>query len=71
LARVGPDLTHLQSRSTFAGSSFDLTEANLKKWVENPSAMKPMRPEQGTGMPDLGLTGDEINKVVAYLSTLK
>jgi cytochrome c oxidase subunit 2 len=71
VARVGPNLTHLQSRSTFAGSTFDLTEENLKKWVKDPVSMKPMRPEQGTGMPNLGLTDDEVDKVVAYLSTLK
>jgi cytochrome c1 len=38
--------------------------------------MKPMRPEQGTGMPNLTATGPhltdaEINQLVAFLTTLK
>jgi cytochrome c oxidase subunit 2 len=71
VARVGPDLTHLMSRTTFAGAMFELTPDNLKKWVKDPPAMKPMRPEQGTGMPDLGLSGREVEQVVSYLETLK
>ena len=54
-ARVGPNLTHLQGRTSFAGAMFDLTAENLKKWVTDPLVMKPMRPERGTGMPNLGL----------------
>lgn len=75
VARVGPNLTHLQSREVFGGATFDLTPENLKKWITNPSKMKPMRPEVGTGMPARGaagtLTDDEIDKIVAYLETLK
>jgi cytochrome c oxidase subunit 2 len=70
-ARVGPNLTHLMSRTTFAGAMFEITPDNLKKWVADPPAMKPMRPEQGTGMPDLGLSDQEVEQVVAYLGTLK
>jgi hypothetical protein len=33
--------------------------------------MKPMRPEQGTGMPKLPLSDTEINQIVAFLETLK
>ena len=75
IARVGPDLTHLQSREVFAGATFDLSPENLKSWITNPSKMKPMRPEKGTGMPARGaagtLTDEEIDKIVAYLETLK
>ena len=70
-ARVGPNLTHLKSRKTFAGAIFDNTKENLTKWVADPGAMKPMRPDEGTGMPDRGLTDEEVAKVVAYLETLK
>ena len=70
-ARVGPNLTHLMSRTSFAGAMFKITPDNLKKWVSDPPAMKPMRPEQGTGMPDLGLSDREVDQVVAYLETLK
>jgi hypothetical protein len=33
--------------------------------------MKPMAPDQGRGMPNLGLTQDQIDVIVAYLETLK
>ncbi len=70
-ARVGPNLTHLMDRTTFAGAMFKLTPENLKKWVADPPAMKPMRPEQGTGMADLGLSDLEVEQVVSYLETLR
>ena len=70
VARVGPNLTHLQGRTTFAGATFELNSDNLKRWLRNPSAMKPMRPEQGTGMPKLPLSETEINQLVAFLETL-
>jgi cytochrome c oxidase subunit 2 len=69
--RVGPNLTHLQSRSHFAGAIFDLNEANLRKWLRNPPGQKPMDPENGQGMPNLGLSEDEITQLIAYLETLK
>jgi cytochrome c oxidase subunit II len=71
VARVGPNLSHLMGRDTFAGATFDITPENLHKWIENPSAMKPMRPEKGTGMPKLPLSQTEINQLVAFLTTLK
>ena len=64
--KVGPDLTHLQSRATFAGSMFDLNEENLATWLENPPGVKP-----GSLMPDLGLTEEEITQLIAYLETLQ
>jgi cytochrome c oxidase subunit 2 len=70
-ARVGPDLTHLKSRETFAGAVFENTAENLTRWVKDPPAMKPMRPKEGTGMPKRGLSDEEVAKVVAYLETLK
>lgn len=78
-ANVGPNLTHLQSRSMFAGDTLDLTPENLTKWLRNPSALKPMQPENGIGMPSKfppgpngkPLTDDEIAKLVSYLETLK
>ena len=73
VARVGPNLTHLMDRTSFAGATFPLEAGNglLKKWITNPSAMKPMRPEQGTGMPKIPLSETEINQLVAFLETLK
>jgi cytochrome c oxidase subunit 2 len=62
---VGPDLTHLFQRSTFAGAIFDLNEQNLRKWLRNPPEEKP-----GSIMPNLNLSEDEIGKLIAYLETL-
>jgi len=74
-AQVGPNLTHLMSRQEFAGAIFELNEDNLTAWLENPSSMKPMRPDFGVGMPDLFDESDpearrEIQALVAYLLSL-
>jgi cytochrome c oxidase subunit 2 len=69
--KVGPNLTHLASRGRFAGASFDINERNLRQWLRDPPAMKPMRPSNGQGMPNLGLSEDDITKLIAYLETLK
>jgi cytochrome c oxidase subunit II len=71
VARVGPNLSHLMGRETFAGATFDITPENLHNWIKDPSAMKPMRPEKGTGMPKIPLSDAEINQLVAFLTTLK
>ena len=63
---VGPDLTHLHQRKTFAGAIFDLNPANLRAWLRDPPAEKP-----GALMPNLNLTEDEITSLIAYLETLK
>jgi cytochrome c oxidase subunit 2 len=69
---VGPDLTHLFSREEFAGAIFELNEENLREWLRDPPAMKPMQYESnGIGMPDLDLSEDEIDALVAYLMTLE
>jgi len=64
--KIGPDLTHFDSRTTFAGSIFDMNEENLRTWLENPPGVKP-----GSLMPDLGLTDEEITQLIAYLETLQ
>ena len=68
---IGPDLTHFASRSRFAGSMLDLTEANLAAWLDNPDALKPLADHPaGPTMPDYGLTEQEIDALVAYLMSL-
>ncbi len=65
-AKVGPDLTHVGSRTTIAGGTLDNTPDNLAKWLHNPPGIKP-----GSIMPNLNLTTDQIQKLVAYLESLK
>jgi cytochrome c1 len=65
--QVGPNLAGVASRTKIAGGAVNNTGPDdLKKWVLNPPAEKP-----GTLMPNVGLTDDEANKIVAYLETLK
>jgi cytochrome c oxidase subunit 2 len=103
---TAPNLTHLMSRTTFAGATFELltdrckqtlldaspeafgalylqgvtpecfNEAQLRDWIRDAPAMKPMfsseadREKSGgkyRGMPDLNLTDDQIDQILAYL----
>ncbi len=63
---VGPNLTHLGSRTTIAAGILTNDPKDLAAWIEHPAEIKP-----GAQMPDFGLSGDELNDLVAYLETLK
>lgn len=62
---IGPNLTHLFSRSVFAGATYDLNEANVRLWLQDTQKMKP-----GNDMV-LKLQPDEIDQVISYLKLLK
>jgi cytochrome c oxidase subunit 2 len=62
---VGPDLTHVASRSTLAALTIRNTPTELAAWIRNPQAIKP-----GVRMPDLGLSNSQVAQIVAYLETL-
>lgn len=66
----GPNLTHVASRGTFAGAIYDFTTDNLSRWLADPSEMKPMEPDLNRGMPNLGLSDEEITALVAFLEGL-
>ena len=59
-----PSLEGLNARGTFLGGKEKVSAENLAEWLRNPAAMKP-----GTTMPNLGLSEEEINKLVEYLLT--
>ena len=63
---VGPDLTHLRSRSTLAALTIPNRPADLARWVSNPQHVKP-----GNKMPALGLDPGELHAVVSYLESLR
>lgn len=63
---VGPDLTHLASRTTLAGDTIPNSQGYLARWVVNSQHFKP-----GNQMPDLRLTGSQLRSLVAYLESLK
>lgn len=106
VAGAAPNLTHLMSRTTFAGATYDLLTAEcradlrsappeefgalylagveegclnrveLEEWLRNPPLKKPMYPDLnddglGRGMPYLGLSEADIDRLVDYLITLK
>jgi cytochrome c oxidase subunit II len=62
----GPDLTHFMSRETIAGGALEYSPENLTRWLANPPQVKP-----GSFMPDLGLTQEEIDSLIAFLETLE
>jgi len=64
--RFGPDLTHLMSRSTIASGIASNNRANLFDWIKDPDHLK-----KGSLMPAMQLSDDQIDAVVAYLSTLQ
>jgi cytochrome c oxidase subunit 2 len=74
LTVVAPDLTHFASRRVFAGATLpegldpsqEDYEAALRQWLADPPTVKP-----GSFMPNLGLTADEIDALVAYLGSLR
>ena len=64
--RVAPDLTHIASRRTIAAGTLPMSRGSLAAWIRNPQGIKP-----GTNMPEVDLSPDELNDLVAYLVTLK
>jgi cytochrome c oxidase subunit 2 len=105
-SEAAPNLTHLMSRNTFAGASWDLViqacrdevwdaspeefgelylagvtseclnEVDLREWLRNAPAKKPMYADATSlgetdgktrGMPYLALSEDQIDQLIAYL----
>jgi cytochrome c oxidase subunit 2 len=103
---AAPNLSHLMTRNTFAGATWDLlsdecrdkvwnatpeefgalylagvsadclNEEELREWLRNAPAKKPMFADPNNlestggkyrGMPNLNLTDDQIDELVAYL----
>jgi cytochrome c oxidase subunit 2 len=62
---VGPDLTHLASRTTLAAGTLPNTGRDLARWIVDPQAVKP-----GSNMPATALSGEDLAALVAYLETL-
>lgn len=65
-ATVGPDLTHLPTRSSLAAATITNTPRELERWIRNPQAIKP-----GSRMPDLGVSRPAAGEIVAYLDSLR
>jgi cytochrome c oxidase subunit 2 len=81
-AEVGPNLTHLASRSIFAGGKYELNYDNLWRWVWDAPSRKPNscprlpQPDPcRVGMPSfknsVGMTQSEAQQIANYLLKLK
>jgi len=65
-ATVGPDLTHLASRSMIAAGTLKNTRGNLAGWISNAQSIKP-----GVRMPPNPMPASDLNDLLAYLETLR
>jgi cytochrome c oxidase subunit 2 len=65
-ARVGPDLTHLESRAQIGAGILDNTPENLRRWLRNPREVKP-----DVEMPNFQFTEAQVTALAAYLETLR
>lgn len=78
---IGPNLTHVGSRTTIAGGIYPNDTKHLSRWIKNARWMKPgvLMPTIGKGQYDpilkanltQGLTDEQIADMVAYLQALK
>ena len=62
---LGPDLSHLMTRSTIAAGLLANTPGNLAAWISNPESVK-----AGTRMPAQILSEPDLAAVTSYLNTL-
>jgi cytochrome c oxidase subunit II len=65
-ADVGPDLTHLASRTSLAALTIPNDAAHLRAWIADPQRIKP-----GSKMPAVPLTGRQLDDLTAYLASLR
>jgi cytochrome c oxidase subunit II len=63
---VGPDLTHVASRSTLAALTIPNDTENLRQWIADSQHVKP-----GNLMPNFRVSGSKLDALVAYLEGLK
>jgi cytochrome c oxidase subunit 2 len=65
-SHVGPDLTHVGSRSSLAALTIPNSPVRMAEWLTNPQRVKP-----GATMPDLNLSRSQVHELTAYLESLK
>ena len=63
--KVGPDLTHVMSRGTIAAGTLPNTPGHLTGWIANPQGVKP-----GNHMPQIDMSGADLNAIRTFLQTL-
>ncbi len=75
---LAPNLSYFAEREKFGGWSFDNDQVHLAEWLANPSDLKPMEPDRNDletgrilGMPNFGLSQEQIEGLIAFLGTLR
>ena len=63
---IGPNLTHVGSRTTIAAGVLPNTAEALARWIGDPPGVKP-----GARMPKLPMAPADLTALVAYLQSLK
>jgi cytochrome c oxidase subunit 2 len=63
---VGPDLTHLASRTTLGALTVSNTPEELASWITDSQHVKP-----GNQMPDVEIDPAQLRALVSYLNSLK
>ncbi|HEV7395762.1 MAG TPA: cytochrome c oxidase subunit II [Pyrinomonadaceae bacterium] len=62
----GPDLTHLMSRQTLASGAAPNSHDTLRAWIRDPQQLK-----VGCLMPNMQISDNEVDQIIAYLETLR
>ena len=65
-ANIGPDLSHIFSRTTMLSGMMPMTEQNLHAWISDPQMVKP-----DSKMPNFIFSKDSVDAIVHYLTQLK
>jgi cytochrome c oxidase subunit 2 len=65
-AQVGPDLTHVASRTTLAAGTIANDRPHLEEWVRDPQHPKP-----GNKMPQVRMSQQDFRSLIDYLEALK
>jgi cytochrome c oxidase subunit II len=63
---IGPNLTHVGSRTTIAAGVLSNTPEDLAQWIGDPPGVKP-----GAKMPKLPVRSEDLAALVAYLRSLR
>ncbi len=63
---IGPDLTHVASRTTLAALTLRNDPRALERWIHDPQSIKP-----GVKMPALDLSHRDFVRIAAYLNHLR
>ena len=74
---IGPNLTGLGTRGTFAAGLLDLNRENLRRWLRNPDDVKPgnrmseQAPIYQTANGNISLSEQDVSALIEYLLVLK